>query len=78
MWTRHSLRPRFEAIRLGIPFFNIGGGPMPSQFTRKFGGRDVPFHTYRRSFVPFLETARAVYHMLSFKKSASAFDSLSA
>jgi len=67
-----------EAIRLGIPSFNIGGGPVPSQFTRKFGGTDVPFHTYRRSFVPFLETARAVYHMLSFKKSGGASDSLSA
>jgi hypothetical protein len=59
-----------EAIRRRIPRFNIGGGPVPSRFTRKFGGGDVPYHTYRRSFVPFLETARNLYHLLDFKKSA--------
>ncbi len=61
-----------EAIRRGIPSFNIGGGPVPSRFTRKFGGGDVPYHTYRRNFVPFLETARHLYHLLDFKKPGTA------
>ncbi len=67
-----------EAIRRGIPLFNIGGGPVPSRFTRKFGGEDVPYHTYRRNFIPFLETARNLYHLLDFKKSGRAPDTLSA
>ena len=61
-----------EAIRRGIPQFNIGGGPVPSRFTRKFGGEDAPYHSYRMNFVPFLETARNLYHLLDFKKSGRA------
>jgi hypothetical protein len=53
-----------EAIRRGILLFNIGGGPVPSRFTRKFGGGEVPYHSYRRNFIPFLETARNMYHWL--------------
>jgi len=52
-----------EAIRRGIPLFDIGGGPVPSRFTRKFGGKDVPYTTYRRDFVPFLDAARRLYHL---------------
>jgi len=57
-----------EAIRRGIPLFNIGGGPVPSRFTQKFGGGEVPYNRYRRNFIPFLETARNLYHWLDFKK----------
>ena len=54
-----------EAIRRGLTMFNMGGAPRPSRFTRKFGGQDVPYSVYRRSFVPFLDTARALYHSLA-------------
>jgi hypothetical protein len=57
-WTAMKL-----AIRRGIPAFNIGGAPAPSRFSRKFGGGLVPFNTYHKSFVPFLETARQLYGM---------------
>jgi hypothetical protein len=57
-----------EAIRRGIALFNIGGGPVPSRFTRKFGGAEVPYHSYRRNFIPFLETARNLYHWLDLGK----------
>jgi len=67
-----------EAIRRRIPLFNIGGGPVPSRFTRKFGGKDVPYHSYRRNFVPFLERARDLYHLFDFRKSARAPDTLNA
>lgn len=59
-----------EAIRRRIPQFNIGGMPVPSRFTRKFGGADAPYHSYRRNFVPFLETARRLYHWLDSRKPA--------
>lgn len=55
-WTAMKL-----AIRRGIPLFNIGGAPAPSRFTQKFGGGLVPFNVYRKSFVPFLDTARQLY-----------------
>lgn len=67
-----------EAIRRGIPLFNIGGGPVPSRFTRKFGGEDIPYHSYRKNFVPFLETARTLYHLIDFKRSGRAPYELSA
>jgi hypothetical protein len=67
-----------EAIRRGIPLFNIGGGPVPSRFTRKFGGQDAPYHSYRRNFLPFLETARNLYHMLDFRRSRRAPSTISA
>ena len=57
-----------EAIRRGIPLFNVGGGPVPSRFTRKFGGGEVPYDTYRRDFIPFLAMARSLYHRLDFRK----------
>ena len=66
-----------EAIRRGIPLFNIGGGPVPSRFTRKFGGGEVPYHRYRRTFVPFLETARNLYHRLDFRKPGKASHQIS-
>ncbi len=55
-WTAMKL-----AIRHGIPVFDLGGAPAPSRFTRKFGGGLVPFNTYHKSFVPFLEVARHMY-----------------
>jgi GNAT acetyltransferase-like protein len=61
-----------EAIRRGIPLFNIGGGPVPSRFTRKFGGGEVPHHSYRRNFIPFLETARHLSHWIDRGKPAAA------
>lgn len=61
-----------EAIRRGILLFNIGGGPVPSRFTRKFGGGEVPCPSYRRSFIPFLETARNLYHWIDRGKPAAA------
>ena len=67
-----------EAIRRRIPLFNIGGGPVPSRFTRKFGGADAPYHSYRRNFVPFLETARNLYHWLDFRKPGRAPDTINA
>jgi hypothetical protein len=67
-----------EAIRRRIPRFNIGGGPVPSRFTRKFGGADAPYHSYRRNFVPFLETARNLYHWLDFRKPGRAPDTINA
>jgi Acetyltransferase (GNAT) domain len=67
-----------EAIRRRIPLFNIGGGPVPSRFTRKFGGKDVQYNSYRRDFVPFLETARNLYHLFGFRRSGGIPDTLSA
>jgi hypothetical protein len=45
---------------------------------RKFGGKDVQYNSYRRDFVPFLETARNLYHLFSFRKSGGTPDTLSA
>ena len=58
-WTAMKL-----AISRGIPAFNIGGGPRPSRFTQKFGGGVVSYSTYRKSFVPLLETARQLHHFI--------------
>jgi hypothetical protein len=58
-WTAMKL-----AISRGIPTFNIGGGPRPSRFTQKFGGGVVSYSTYRKSFVPLLETARQLHHFI--------------
>jgi Acetyltransferase (GNAT) domain len=52
------------AIERGIPSFNMGGGPDPSRFTRKFGGSLQPYLTYHKSFVPFFDQARQVYHFV--------------
>jgi hypothetical protein len=35
----------------------MAGSPRPSQFTRKFGGRSVPYITYRRAYLPFADLA---------------------
>ena len=53
------------AIARGIPSFNMGGGPRPSRFTQKFGGSLQPYLTYHKSFMPFFDQARQVYHFLS-------------
>jgi lipid II:glycine glycyltransferase (peptidoglycan interpeptide bridge formation enzyme) len=46
-----------RAIDLRIPRFHMAGSPRPSQFTRKFGGRSVPYITYRRAYLPFADLA---------------------
>jgi Acetyltransferase (GNAT) domain len=56
-WTAMKM-----AIDRGIPVFNMGGGPQPSRFTKKFGGELQPLLTYRKSFVPLLAQARKAYH----------------
>lgn len=62
-WTAMKM-----AIERGIATFNMGGGPLPSRFTQKFGGNLQPYLTYRKSFIPFLDEARQVYHFLSRQK----------
>jgi hypothetical protein len=67
-WLRHQhLNPnellhweviRF-AVRKGIPAYNMCGGA--SQFKDKFGGEDVPYDTFFRSFVPGLARLREWY-----------------
>jgi lipid II:glycine glycyltransferase (peptidoglycan interpeptide bridge formation enzyme) len=59
-WTAMKL-----AISCGIPAFNIGGGPLPSRFTQKFGGGVVSYNTYRKSFVPLLDTARQLHRFIN-------------
>lgn len=61
-----------EAIRRGIPSFNIGGAPVPSRFTRKFGGDEQPYRCYRKSFVPLLEAARRAYYAFDFLRPSPA------
>ncbi|HEV8441209.1 MAG TPA: GNAT family N-acetyltransferase [Methylomirabilota bacterium] len=58
-WTAMKL-----AISRGISTFNIGGEPLPSRFSQKFGGRLIPYRAYRKSFVPLLEAARRLYHLV--------------
>ena len=48
-----------EAIRRGIPAYNMCGGK--SQFKDKFGGSDIPYNHYSKSFVPLLGHARTYY-----------------
>jgi hypothetical protein len=56
-WTVMKL-----AIERGIPVYNMCGGT--SQFKDKFGGSDVPYIRYSRSFVPGLAAARKLYQTL--------------
>jgi lipid II:glycine glycyltransferase (peptidoglycan interpeptide bridge formation enzyme) len=67
-WLRHhALCPNealhWEVIRFaarnGIAAYNMCGGT--SRFKSKFGGDDVPFPTFHRSALPFLQTARKMY-----------------
>lgn len=60
-WTVTKL-----AIARHIPLYNMCGGT--SQFKDKFGGSDVPYVTYTRSFLPFLEAARKLYTYVHFRK----------
>jgi hypothetical protein len=59
-WTAMQI-----AIEMNIPLFYMGGDPLPSRFTRKFGGTLQPVTRYHRSFVPLLHQARQAYHLLS-------------
>jgi lipid II:glycine glycyltransferase (peptidoglycan interpeptide bridge formation enzyme) len=59
-WTAMKM-----AIKRGITTFNMGGGPVPSRFTQKFGGSLQPYLIYRKSFLPFFEQARRAYHFLN-------------
>jgi len=52
------------AIRRGIPAFNIGGGPVPSRFSEKFGGESVPYHEFSRALNPLIRPALALYDRL--------------
>jgi hypothetical protein len=52
------------AIGRGIPVFNIGGGPLPSRFTQKFGGGFVSYSTYRKNFLPLLDTASQLHRFI--------------
>ncbi|HEX8362141.1 MAG TPA: GNAT family N-acetyltransferase [Longimicrobium sp.] len=53
------------AVERGIPLYNMCGGQ--SQFKNKFGGQDVPYLTFYRSALPFLETARNLYRARHFR-----------
>jgi hypothetical protein len=80
-WLRHQhLCPNellhWEVIRFavqqGIPAYNMCGGT--SQFKNKFGGEDVPYNTYHKSALPFLQTARRWYqanHYRSLRRAAA-------
>ena len=48
-----------EAIRRGIPGYNMCGGR--SQFKDKFGGSDIPYNHFSKSFLPLLGHARRLY-----------------
>ena len=48
------------AISRGISQFRMSSG-QSSRFTQKFGGAAAPYLVYRKSFVPFVETARSAY-----------------
>ncbi len=58
-WTAMQM-----AIERGIPLFFMGGDPLPSRFTRKFGGTLQPVIRYHRSFVPLLYHVRHAYRLL--------------
>lgn len=58
-WTAMQM-----AIERDIPIFFMGGDPVPSRFTRKFGGTPQPVIRYHRSFVPLLYQARQAYRLL--------------
>lgn len=61
------------AVERGIPAYNMCGGT--SQFKNKFGGEDVPYLSYYKSGLPFLQTARKMYrerHFRALKRAAAA------
>lgn len=60
-WTVMKL-----AIARQIPLYNMCGGT--SQFKSKFGGSDIPYNQYSKSFLLFLKTARQAYRYVHFKK----------
>jgi lipid II:glycine glycyltransferase (peptidoglycan interpeptide bridge formation enzyme) len=55
-WTAMKM-----AIARGIPAFNIGGGPVPSRFTTKFGGNAETYHEFSKSLNPLIHPAQVVY-----------------
>lgn len=55
-----------EAIARGIPQYNMCGGN--NQFKDKFGGTDVPYNHYSRSFLPLLPQARRAYAFMHHKQ----------
>ena len=74
-WLRHQhLCPnealhwevmRFAAER-GLEAYDMCGGT--SRFKDKFGGEDVPYLSYHRSALPFLQTARRMYRDRHFRR----------
>lgn len=55
-----------EAIARRIPEYNMCGGN--NQFKDKFGGADVPYNHYSRSFLPLLPQARRAYAFVHHKQ----------
>jgi hypothetical protein len=55
-----------EAIARKIPQYNMCGGN--NQFKDKFGGTDIPFNHYTRSFLPLLPQARRAYAFMHHKQ----------
>lgn len=55
-----------EAIARRIPQYNMCGGN--NQFKDKFGGGDVPYNHYTRSFLPLLPQARRAYAFMHHKQ----------
>jgi hypothetical protein len=52
-----------HAIARGIPSYNMCGGT--SRFKDKFGGEDIPYVRYSKSFLPGLSMARTAYEKLA-------------
>jgi hypothetical protein len=55
-----------EAVQRRIPIYNMCGGA--SQFKDKFGGTDVPYNHFSRTFIPGLRKARDLYRDLHWKR----------
>ena len=49
------------AIERKIPEFNMGGGPVPSLFTTKFGGGLRPLLTYQKNLIPLFHQTYTAY-----------------
>lgn len=54
------------AVERGVRAYNMCGGQ--SQFKDKFGGADVPYNLYNRSFLPLLGKARDLYRALHWRR----------
>jgi len=74
-WLRHQHLCPNEALHWavirfaaenGIGTYDMCGGT--SRFKDKFGGQDVPYLTYHRSALPFLQTARRIYRDRHFRR----------